>query len=460
MYKRLKETYKNKPELFFIHIPKNAGTSIEDFGKKHNLIWGRFYKFDVGCNKKSCCSRWHIPPKDFINDMGWNIYFKDKIPFAVVRNPYTRIVSEYLYSNKEPTIEGLNLFVESIINKKGYQNDCHLLPQSEYTQAPLIKENQIVWKQSRGEIEILRFENIDQDFKELLKKYNYHIDDTLPKHNTRAKKVTMDDLTPSSIRIINKFYDNDFVNFGYDKIISRESFTLDTHCTPNDFFDCEYSNKLSQEDIIQLKLGQKKMSRMLKEFDRICRKYNIRYFLVGGSLIGALAYKGWIPWDSDIDLEIHEDDYQKFKDVIQKELPKEMWFQNHETDKNYPKTGIIGKIRDLNSCYIEYTNNGGKSWHNGLQIDINLVNIINNKVSFTDSENNNHININDIFPLREVDFEDFKVFVMKNSEKYLTNKYGKDWIHVLPKEKRIAHEGKILANKTCDFHYTKYPHLY
>ena len=51
------------------------------------------------------------------------------------------------------------------------------------------------------------------------------------------------------------------------------------------------------------------MSDMLKEFDRICRKYNIRYFLIGGSLIGVLAYKGWIPWDGDVDLEVCEHDY-------------------------------------------------------------------------------------------------------------------------------------------------------
>ena len=49
-----------------------------------------------------------------------------------------------------------------------------------------------------------------------------------------------------------------------------------------------------------------------------------------------------------------------------------MLFQNYETDKYYPKNNnIIGKLRDLNSCYIEYTNKGGISWHNGLQIDIN-----------------------------------------------------------------------------------------
>lgn len=244
------------------------------------------------------------------------------------------------------------------------------------------------------------------------------------------------------------------------KNLSIEHFTTDPNCKPNDLFDCEYSDKLSQEDIKQLKLGQKKMSKMLKEFDRICRKHNITYFLVGGNVIGALLWKGWIPWDSDIDLVIRENDYQKFKDVIQKELPKDMWFQNYETDKNYPKNHIItGKIRDLNSCYIQYTNNGGTSWHNGLQIDILLFDTKNNGFNFSD-KNEPKLTYDDVYPLREVPFEDFTVFIMKNSEKYLTNKYGKGWVNVLPKNKRIGHEGKIDAEKTCDFHYKMYPNLY
>ena len=86
---------------------------------------------------------------------------------------------------------------------------------------------------------------------------------------------------------------------------------------PDSFFidnqDIELSPKLSQNDIINLKEGQKKISNMLKVFDDICQKYNIKYFLVGGSLIGAILYKGWIPWDGDVDLVININDYSKFK---------------------------------------------------------------------------------------------------------------------------------------------------
>ena len=112
-----------------------------------------------------------------------------------------------------------------------------------------------------------------------------------------------------------------------------------------------FNPKLSKSDINHIKMGQRKMSKMLKLFDSICRRHNIRYFLIGGSLIGVLAYGGWIPWDGDVDLEVHENDYNRLKQVLKNELPPNMWFQNKDTDDYYPsKANIIGKVRVLKSC--------------------------------------------------------------------------------------------------------------
>jgi len=224
----------------------------------------------------------------------------------------------------------------------------------------------------------------------------------------------------------------------------------------------EYSDKLTVNEIKELKKGQKKMSNMLKIFDELCQKHNIRYFLIAGSCLGSILYKGWIPWDADIDLEVHEEDYDKLKTILKTELPNTMWFQDNDTDKYYPKNNnIIGKIRDLNSCYIEYTNNGGTQWHNGIQIDINIYKILpNGSILFPDQIRTNYLTINDIYPLKRVPFEDFHVNIMKNSEKYLDRNYGKGWRKILPIKERYPHEGKIDGTKTCPFHYEKYPNLY
>ena len=49
---------------------------------------------------------------------------------------------------------------------------------------------------------------------------------------------------------------------------------------------------------------QKKQLDILKAFIKVCEKHNLRYFLVGGSALGAIRHKGFIPWDDDIYIEI------------------------------------------------------------------------------------------------------------------------------------------------------------
>ncbi len=89
---------------------------------------------------------------------------------------------------------------------------------------------------------------------------------------------------------------------------------------------------------------------MLVEFDRVCRENKIRYVLFGGSLLGAVRHKGYIPWDDDADIGMLRQDYEKFKKHIKELNPEICYFQDHDTDPEY-RWGY-GKIRRTGTKYI------------------------------------------------------------------------------------------------------------
>ena len=68
---------------------------------------------------------------------------------------------------------------------------------------------------------------------------------------------------------------------------------------------------------IELNEQKKIMIELLEYFDRICRENNIKYSLIGGSLIGAIRHKGIIPWDDDIDVILSKSEYLKLIQILE-----------------------------------------------------------------------------------------------------------------------------------------------
>ena len=119
---------------------------------------------------------------------------------------------------------------------------------------------------------------------------------------------------------------------------------------------------------------------ILKEFIRVCKELNLRYYIVGGTLLGAVRHKGFIPWDDDIDVAMPRKDYEKFINNAQNIMNKDYFVQNFKTDKevifNYTK------IRNSNTTFIETTSKD-RNINHGVYIDVfPYDNCPNNKIVY------------------------------------------------------------------------------
>lgn len=90
---------------------------------------------------------------------------------------------------------------------------------------------------------------------------------------------------------------------------------------------------------------------ILQELDRICRKYNIKYSLEGGTLLGAAKYGDFVPWDDDLDVVMLRPEYERFLEVCKKELGKDFFLQNSDTEEQFPLN--YTKLRYTGSKYVQ-----------------------------------------------------------------------------------------------------------
>lgn len=74
---------------------------------------------------------------------------------------------------------------------------------------------------------------------------------------------------------------------------------------------------------------------ILKEFLRICKKYNLRYYALGGTLLGAVRHKGFIPWDDDVDIGMPRPDFIRFGEIAKKEFPQYIRFCTYQETPGY-----------------------------------------------------------------------------------------------------------------------------
>ena len=85
-----------------------------------------------------------------------------------------------------------------------------------------------------------------------------------------------------------------------------------------------------------------------KVFDDICTRHNIPYYMIGGTMLGAIRHKGFIPWDDDMDFGVPIEYYKELIDTLENELP---YPYRCCTYKNHPAVLFTYfKIEDQSTC--------------------------------------------------------------------------------------------------------------
>ena len=106
---------------------------------------------------------------------------------------------------------------------------------------------------------------------------------------------------------------------------------------------------------------------LLKQFDAYCKRHGLTYCLCGGTLLGAVRHKGFIPWDDDIDLMMPREDYERLRDLSRGETVSDCLRVRYPGDAGYP----YGFMKAVDTRTVVYERNITRDeQRTGLALDI------------------------------------------------------------------------------------------
>lgn len=138
---------------------------------------------------------------------------------------------------------------------------------------------------------------------------------------------------------------------------------------------------------------------ILKEIDAYCRKWDIKYSIYAGTMLGAVRHGGFIPWDDDVDIAMTRNEYTKFCETIKSHPMEGYSFSNFENDRYIQ--ACHGKVGKKGTLFIQ---------------EGDIENVGNHEVWV------------DIFPLDKISFDKEKAkktMAIGNKLVYLTRANGK-----------------------------------
>ena len=106
--------------------------------------------------------------------------------------------------------------------------------------------------------------------------------------------------------------------------------------------------KITKEEMDEINIIQLKI---YEEFVNVCKILKLKYYLIHGSLLGAIRYRGFFPYDDDIDVAMPRKDYDTFISEGQKYLSPNLFIQSNRTERDYPL--VFAKIRNNDTTFIQ-----------------------------------------------------------------------------------------------------------
>ena len=112
---------------------------------------------------------------------------------------------------------------------------------------------------------------------------------------------------------------------------------------------------------------QEKIFEIMKTFDRVCRENGLQYYMLGGTMLGAIRCKGFIPWDDDADFGLLRKEYDKLLSLPEQCFPTGYRLRHFSKEDGVPYAFI--RLEDERTTCIEARRSGG-GYEGGVYIDI------------------------------------------------------------------------------------------
>jgi len=119
-----------------------------------------------------------------------------------------------------------------------------------------------------------------------------------------------------------------------------------------------------------MKQIQAKILEVMIYIDKVCRDNNVEYYIMGGTALGAVRHKGFIPWDDDLDIFMTPDNYEKFKSVFSTQNEERFEIQEWRLGDSLLE---YAKVRMNGTTFIEANFKENAGMHHGVYVDIMIL---------------------------------------------------------------------------------------